>query len=313
MRIVYCGSGSFGVPTLAALKAAGHAVVRVYTQPARPAGRGGKLRVTPIGEVACWAGLDTAECEKINAPQVVEEIRALRPDAIVVVDFGQMIRAGVRDCAPLGAINLHGSLLPALRGAAPVNWAMIRGDREAGVTTFKLVDAMDAGDMYLKASTEIDPRETALELRGRLASIGAKVMIDTLEGLGSGQLQGEHQDNSLATLAPRLTKADGVIQWTASAVEIRNRVHGTWHWPGGQAIFHGQRQAVPVALARVEAIDDAPTAAAGTVEKDLTIATGLGRIRVVELQPAGKRLMAWQDFVNGHRVVAGDTFTAPEV
>jgi len=353
MRVIFCGSGTFGVPTLAAVRAAGHDVVRVYTQPSRPAGRGGGLRATPAGESAAGLGLDVHECANVNAPEVVEAIRALAADVIVVVDFGQIIRASVRGAAAHGAVNLHGSLLPALRGAAPVNWAMIQGLDVTGVTTFSLVDAVDAGDVYLRAPTAIDPRETAEELKGRLAAIGADVMVQTLAELASGRAQAVPQDHTLATPAPRLTKADGVIDWAASAVTIRHRVHGTWRWPGGQAVFVGARHTTAVTFARVEAVqrdagilpasggggfvpsdsqangmhnagelaatkrseDGTPASREaprpGTVLSDGTVATGEGCLRVLEIQPAGKRLMSWQDFVNGYRVAAGDGFHTP--
>jgi len=358
MRIVFFGSGSFGVPTLARL-AAGHEVVRVYTQPSRPAGRGGQVRVTPAGESARRLGLDVCECANVNAPAVVAEIRSLKAGMIVVVDFGQIMRAAVRGAAEHGSINLHGSLLPALRGAAPVNWAMIHGLAITGVTTFSIVDAVDAGDVYLQTQTEIDPHETAEELKARLAEIGAGVMVQTLSAIENG-VRPTAQDHSLATPAPRLAKHDGVIDWSASATAIRGRVHGTWRWPGGQAVFAGATHTTAVTLARVEVVGgelrstDVPRGAGvsparfagilpasdeddgsssvdpphgtrnagetpapqgaprpGTVLADGTIVTGEGRLRVLELQPAGKRVMSWKDFVNGHRVTAGDRFYAP--
>jgi len=310
------GSGWFGVPTLAALCEAGHAVVRVYTQPSRPAGRGGHVRGTPAGEAARRLGLDVRECANVNAPEAVAEIRALAADVIVVVDFGQIMRAPVRGAAAHGAINLHGSLLPLLRGAAPVNWAMIQGLSVTGVTTFSLVDAVDAGDVYARAQTEIDPRETAEELKVRLAEIGAGVMVRTLAAVAAGT-RPVPQDHALATSAPRLTKHDGVIDWARSAEEIRGLVHGTWRWPGGQAVFAGSTHTTSVTLARVECVPPScpagilPASCLGTVLADGTVVTGDGRLRVLELQPAGKRPMSWKDFVNGHRVAVGDRFCTP--
>jgi len=312
MRIVLCASGRFAVPTLGALTRGGEELVGIVTQPARPAGRGGKMRVTPIAEAAAAAGLGAWECPDVNAPEAVERIRQMRPDIVVVCDFGQMIRKAVRDCAAIDTFNLHGSLLPELRGAAPVNWAIIRGYTGTGVTTFCLVDKLDAGDVYLNARTEIGPRETAEELRGRLAEIGAKVVLDTVALLGRQGRGGRPQDESKATLAPKLQKSDGLIDWSADAPAVRNRVHGTWPWPGGQAVFRGrQHPSVEVSIARCAAEDAPAPLPPGTVDRDLCVAAGKGRLRILEIKPSGKRLMTWRDFVNGFRVVEGDAFVRP--
>jgi len=325
MRIIFCGSGEFAVPTLLAVLAAGHEVVKVVTQPARPSGRGGKVHHTPVSEAARQAKLDILECPNINAPDAVEALRTANGDLICVVDFGQMVRAAARGAARLGAFNLHGSLLPELRGAAPVNWAVIRGCSHTGVTTFSLVDKMDAGAMFLQDATDISPEETAEELRRRLADIGAGTVCRTLEMLASGAVRGQVQNESRATLAPRLTKSDGIIDWSADAITIRNLVHGVWPWPGGQAVFiSGKNPGVPVAIARVQALGDDHDATGvprepgvlgvtcgATGKKELTVAAGRGRLRIVEIQPAGKKLMPWQAFVNGHRPQQGDRFARP--
>ena len=312
MRILLCGSGDFGVPTLSALLGSGHQVVGLLTQPPRPAGRGGKLRATPLAEAAGLAGVDVMAVEKVNAPESVAAIGELRPDVIVVVAFGQFVRAAVRGIPPLGAFNLHGSLLPELRGAAPIPWAIIRGLRRTGVTTFSLVDKMDAGEMYVQMDTEISPEETTVELKARMANIGAAAVLATLEHLQKQGTAGRPQDESKVTFAPILTKGDGVIDWAADATTIRNLIHGTWPWPAGQAVFHGQKHSdVPLEIARA-AVEEGPAAGEpGTLDNDLCVATGAGRLRILELKPAGKRLMAWRDFVNGYRVAAGDRFTAP--
>jgi len=306
MRIAFCGSGTFAVPSLRALLNGPHEVVRILTQPARPAGRGGKLRPTSVALAAGEAGCEAAECADINAGQVVADLQSLRPDVICVVDFGQMIRKPVRDAAEIDTINLHGSILPALRGAAPVNWAIIRGEEQTGVTTFSLVDEMDAGPVYLTAQTDISPQETANELSERLAQIGAGVLCRTLELLAGGA-QAQQQDHSKATSAPRLKKSDGVIDWTADAVSVRNRIHGAWSWPGGRAVFcRGDGRQTPVTIARASVETGEALREPGMIDGDLCVATGGGRIRILQLTPAGKRLMDWRDFVNGYRVAEGD-------
>lgn len=312
MRIVFCGSGKFGVPTLRAILADGHQVAGVVTQPARPAGRGGNLRPTPLAQAAAELELPVLELAKINLPDSVAAIRQLEPDVIAVVDFGQMVRAAVRETAPLGAFNLHASLLPHLRGAAPINWAIIRGHAQTGVTTFSLVDKMDAGDIYLQDATLIEPHETAEDLKARLSEVGASTVCRTLRLLGAGQIHPTVQDEAAVTLAPIMQKSDGAIDWSADAVTVRNRIHGTWPWPGGQALFHGQKHdSLAVVIARAEALPDAAATQPGILDHDLTVSTAQGRIRILEIQPAGKRLMPWRDFVNGYRVAAGDRLTTP--
>jgi methionyl-tRNA formyltransferase len=302
MRVIFCGSGSFAVPTLQAIVAAGHEVPLVVTQPPRPAGRGGKLRATPVSEAAAALSLETLATDNVNAEPVIAAAAAKAADVIAVADFGQFVRAGFRGTARIDSINLHGSVLPELRGAAPINWAIIRGHPTTGVTTFSLVDKMDAGVVYLQESTPICPAETAEELRVRLAKIGAGVVLRTLEMLAGGA-KGVAQDESKVTKAPVLKKTDGVIDWSAPAVAIRNRIHGTWPWPGGHTMFQRNGDApIAMTLGRAAVEPGPATGEAGVLDKDLCVATGDGRLRVLELQPAGKRLMAWRDFINGYRI-----------
>ena len=312
MRVLFCGSGEFAVPSLRAVAAGRHRIVKVLTQPARPAGRGGKLRPTPVAEAARSLVLDVWECQDINADDAVAGIHSDAPDVICVADFGQFIREPARRCARIDAINLHASLLPELRGAAPVNWAVLRGCRRTGVTTFSLVDKMDAGPVYLQVETDIRPDETALELRARLAEFGAGVVCRTLDLLESGQAQGVPQDESRMTLAPKLRKSDGRIDWTKDAQAVCNVIHGTWPWPGGHAILRrkdGREFEVVIARACTQgaaAEQGSSTGEPGRVDGELCVATGNGRLRVVEIQPAGKRVMTWRDFVNGYRLTEGD-------
>ena len=309
MRIVFCGSGSFATPSLNAIIETRHEVACVVTQPPRRAGRGGKLRPTAVSLLARDAGLDLLEPADVNADQTVAAIGRYRPDVLCVVEFGQMIRRQVRRQASVDAFNLHGSLLPALRGAAPVNWAIIRGCGHTGVTTFSLADAMDAGPIYLKAETDIRPGETAEMLRRRLAAIGADVVCRTLDLLAAGQAAAAQQDEAAATLAPRLKKSDGIIDWTAAAQTICNLIHGTWPWPGGQATYHRKDgQQTPVIIASAAAEQSQAGGEAGLLDAELTVGAGQGRLRIIEIKPAGKRLMTWRDFVNGHRVGQGDRF-----
>ena len=314
MRIVFCGSGEVAVATLEAVRAARHDIVSVITQPPHKAGRGAHLTPTPVDLRAAELDLPVVRCPGINLPEHESVIRQLSPRLIVVVDFGQKIGLAVRDIPPLGAINMHASLLPELRGAAPINWAVIRGLRRTGVTTFQLVDRMDSGPIYLADSLDIGPEETAEELRARLAGLGADMVLRTIAGLDAGGLQPRPQDPSKVTLAPKLTKADGRIEFADSAFSLANRIRGVWPWPGAHAEFvRAGRGPVSVLLSKARALPDGPAikAAVGEVTADSCIQTGQGRLEILEIQVAGKRLMTWRDFVNGYHVAAGDRFVAP--
>jgi len=309
MRVVFCGSGDFSVPSFRAVCGGGHELVGVLTQPPRPAGRGGKLRATPLTAAAEELSVDATPRENINSGDALAMLKALRPDAIAVVDFGQIIRAPARECAALDTINLHGSLLPALRGAAPVNWAIIRGHKITGVTTFSLVDEVDAGAIIAQTQTDIDPTETAEELKSRLAEMGAELMCKTLDLLAAGRAERTEQDHSQATLAPMMKKSDGVIDWSDDAESVNHLIHGTWPWPGGQAVLkRSDGKEYAVVIARAEVVGGPVTVVPGTVDDELCVATGRRRVRILELKPAGKRLMAFSDFANGYRVAPGDRF-----
>ena len=314
MRIIFCGSGTFAVPTLRALLEARHDVPMAVTQPARPAGRGGKLRPTPVAEFVRKIGAEPWECPDINAPEAIERLGKVSADVMCVVDFGQFIRAAAREQVRVDTINVHGSLLPALRGAAPANWALIRCLDKTGVTTFSLADRMDAGDIYVQRETEILPGETAAELKIRLAELGAEAACETVGLLAGGWATGRKQDESQVTRAPRLGKSDGIIDWTLDARRVCGLICGTSPWPGGQARLrrsHGKD--VPVVVVRaVPAEGGEDDELPGVLDRDLLVTTGYGRVRILAIQPAGKREMAWEDFVNGYRPVPGDAFAAWE-
>jgi len=314
MRVVFCGSGSFATPSLQAIYETHHDVVGVVTQPPRRAGRGGKVRATDVAELARTLGLDVLETSNINDDDAAAVIAAAKPHVICVAEFGQMIAQHVRKLATIDTFNLHGSILPELRGAAPVNWAIIRGYEQTGVTTFSLVDRMDAGAMYLKDTLDIAPDDTAGELRLRLAEIGAQTVCKTLGLLEGGWIEGEQQDESLATFAPRLRKSDGIIDWRADARMICNLVRGTNPWPSGHAVFGrpGGRM-LPVTIGSASVAPGPATESLGVLDADLVASTGFGRLAINEIKPAGKRLMSWQDFVNGYRVTRGDFFVDPRM
>lgn len=314
MRIVFLGSGEFACPTLAALADSEHELAGVVTQPPRPAGRSRKPRPTPVATLAERMGVDVCAWEDINAPEAVTHLKALRPDVAVVVDFGQFIRAQARAAAAIDTFNIHASLLPELRGAAPINWAIIRGHQRTGVTTFSLVDKMDAGDIYYMAETDIGPDLRALELRAVLAQVGAGVAIRTVEALAAGVARPVPQDHDRATRAPLMDKALGHVDFSATAREVRDRIHGTWPWPGARATYSPRLggKTTDLVLARAELPGGEPAGPPGHVDADGFIATTDGRVRLLEVKPAGKRLMKWRDFANGARLAEGDRLEAPK-
>src|SRR5664280_2984595 len=239
MRLIFLGTPAFAVATLEAVVKAGHEVAAVLTQPDRPRGRGQNAAASPVKQTALALGLTVYQPERVRRPEAVEYLRGIGCDAMVVVGYGQIIPQVAIDLAPLGIINVHASLLPKYRGAGPIQWAIVRGETRTGVTTMRIDAGLDTGDMLLKAETAIGPEENAVELGERLAVMGALLLVETLEGLRSGRIVPEKQDDAQATLAPLLKKEDGAIDWTLAASAIHNRVRGLQPWPGAQTSFRG--------------------------------------------------------------------------
>src|SRR5580658_9338540 len=230
MRVVFLGTPSFAVPTLEALVAARHDVICVVTQPDRPCGRGRQLAASPVKDAALRSGLTVYQPERIRRPDAIAVLAGLRPDAMVVVGYGQIIPQPAIDIPPYGIINVHASLLPKYRGAGPVQWAIANGETRSGVTTMRIDAGLDTGDMLLKTETEIAPEETAVELGARLATMGAGLLIETLADIDT--IVPQEQDSAQATYAPLLKKEDGLVDWRQPAQAIHNRVRGFQPWPG---------------------------------------------------------------------------------
>ena len=304
MELVFMGTPEFAVPTLRALAAAGHRIGGVYTQPDKPAGRGGEIAAPPVKRAAIELGLPVYQPEKIRPPEVYEELKSLAPEAIVIVGYGKIIPQHIIDLPRHGCINLHASLLPKYRGAAPVNWAIIRGETVTGVTTIKIDAGLDTGDILLVREAPIGPDEDAVSLGRRLAEIGAPLMLETLEGLERGTITPAPQDHSRATLAPILKKEDGLIDWSLTAPEIVNRVRGFVPWPGAYTHFRGQLLHIWKAVAQASL--PAHQAAPGTLlveSRSLRIACGQGTLlEALEVQLEGRRRVPALDFINGARI-----------
>jgi methionyl-tRNA formyltransferase len=297
MRLVYFGSGAFGLPTLRRLLDE-HDVELVVSQPDRPAGRKRVLTPTPISAASREAEVTTITPERVDGADVIERIRGVDADAWVVVAYGHKLGPALLD--GVFAVNLHASLLPKYRGAAPIQWAMINGDRETGVSVITLADRMDAGDVLARRITPIDPAETAGDLHDRLADLGPDAVLETLARHADGSLVAETQDETLVTLAPKLSKADGSVDFDRPADAVRARVHGLTPWPGCAVVLDGAR----LLLRRVEvASDDEPrTAPPGTLMPDGTVACRPGAVRMLLVQAPGKRAMPFDDWRLGHEL-----------
>jgi methionyl-tRNA formyltransferase len=303
MRVVFLGTPQFAVPTLEHIVAAGHEVLTVVTQPDRPKGRGQQPAAPPVKQSALRLGLPVYQPERVRRPEAVVHLRALAPEIMVVVGYGQIIPQSVIDLASRGIINVHASLLPKYRGAAPIQWAIVNGETVTGVTSMQIDAGLDTGDMLLKAETKIGPDENALELGDRLAVMGANLLVETLDRLAAGTIIPVKQDSAHATYAPIIKKEDGYIDWSQPAQAIHNRVRGFEPWPGAYTQFRGQtlhiwKARLPVASAVL------PPGPAGRFVslKPLIVTCGSGALELLEVQLAGRKRIFATDFANGQRL-----------
>jgi methionyl-tRNA formyltransferase len=313
MRIIYLGTPEFAVPTLEKLISWPEAeVLAVVTQPDRPAGRGNHVFAPPTKLVAQRHGIQVLQPEKLSkAKDVVETMRELKPDVLVMVAFGQILKTDVLTMAPLGVVNLHGSLLPKLRGAAPINWAIINGETVTGNTTMISDAGVDTGQMLLSQSVPIGPNTTAEELAHTMSIAGADLIIETLGQLKAGTLKPTTQDSSQATMAPRLNKEMGAIDWLRSANEIHNLVRGLYPWPGTFCHYHDAPLKVistsPAVLAESgELFEPGTIVLAGNHVLVACGKDGRQALELLEVQPANKAKMKARDWVNGSRIKTGD-------
>lgn len=289
------GTPEFAVPSLERTVKAGHEVVAVFTQPDRPKGRGHKDAMPPVKEAALRLGLAVHQPERVRRPEIVEQLRGMAPEAMVVVGYGQIIPKAILDIPPQGIINVHASLLPKYRGAAPIQWAIARGETRTGVTTMRINEGLDTGDMLLKWETAIGPEENAVELGRRLAVAGAELLVRTLAELPA--IRPQPQDGSQASYAPILKKEDGKIDWHLSAQEILNRIRGFEPWPGGYGFLRGQRLQIWSATAGELKLTPGTLQAA---HHKLYAGCGRGEsIELREVQLEGKKRMPVAAFLNG--------------
>jgi methionyl-tRNA formyltransferase len=305
LNLVFCGTPRFAVPTLEKLIASGFAVSAVVTQPDRARGRGLEFAPSPVKARAVELGLTIRQPEKIkNNPEFRSLLSSLNPDAIIVVGYGRMIPQWMLDLPRHGNINLHASLLPMYRGAAPIQWAIARGEVVTGVTTMRIDSGLDTGDILLQKEVSIAPEDTAETLSPRLADVGSEVMIETLRGLQTGKVQPHPQEHGKATLAPILKKEDGRIDFRRTAEEICNRLRGFQPWPGAFTTFRGKNLQVCAA----EPVPSKFVTGELAVQGDRLLA-GSGEntaLELLEVQPEGKKRMPARDFVHGYHPATGE-------
>jgi len=311
MILVFCGTPRFAVPTLEKLVEAGHSVPLVVTQPDRPRGRGMEVAVSPVKDAAIRLGIAVLQPSTIkNNAEFRDQLVAIGPDAIIVVGYGRIIPQWMIDLPRLGNLNLHASLLPKYRGAAPIQWAIANGESVTGVTTMRIDAGLDTGDILMQREIPIGPEDTAETLGPKLASFGADLMVETLRGLDNGQVRPTPQDHSQATLAPILKKEDGRMDFTRTANDLFNRLHGFQPWPGAFTIFRGKTLQVHRAQPLQHAVQLMPGEVA---VEGARLFVGCGKnkdadttLELVEIQLEGKRRMSAQEFINGYRPKSGD-------
>jgi len=310
LRIVFFGTPEFAVPTLEALQTSSHQVVSVVTQPDRPRGRGQQLTPGPVKARAVAMGLPVLQPPSLKDSAVLAALTELRADLGVVAAYGKILSEAILQIPRLGMINVHASLLPKYRGAAPIQRAVADGESETGVTIMQVVRALDAGAMLATVRRPIGPNDTSIEVEHDLARLGARLLVDVVDRFSSGPLAGEPQDDSRATYAHRLTKEDGLIDWARPAQAIHDLVRGMQPWPNAYSFLEGQR----LILLRTTVGPASGAAVPGTVLRargqDLLVATENGTLRVHELQAEGRRPMAVAPFLAGHPVTEGSRFTS---
>lgn len=307
MKVAFLGTPDLAVPSLQRVHRQ-HDVRLVITRPDRPRGRGRHISTPPVKAFAAGAGLPLWQPGRIRGEEPRRRLVESGAEILVVVAYGLLLPEALLDSFPHGAVNLHFSLLPAYRGAAPLNWAIINGEKRTGVSTFRLTAQMDAGPLYLQRQEEILPEETAGELGSRLATVGAQVLVETLDGIEGGTLAPAPQDEDRATAAPKLTKEDGRIDWGSTAGEVVNLVRGVNPWPGAFTTLGGGT----LKIWQAAAVESPPGAVSspGTVilaspREGLHVAAGTGAVALEEVQPEGKRRMAGRDFLAGHPLEVG--------
>lgn len=306
MRVIFMGTPDFAVPSLRALLDRGDQILAVFTQPDRPKGRGHRLQAPPVKELALESGLQVYQPTTLRDGQIQELIRDLAPEAVVVAAYGKLLPKEVLDIPPLGCVNVHASLLPKYRGAAPIQWAVIRGEKVTGVTTMRMAEGMDTGDILLRERTPIGPEETAGELFDRLKVLGASLLGETLDRLEAGELVPIPQREEEATRAPMLTKELSVLDWTRPAQELHDLIRGLDPWPRAEARLDGRR--LKLLASRVEPAVAGDPGQALCRDGELLAACGQGALRLTEVLGENGKRMSGREYLLGHPLGEGARF-----
>ncbi len=307
-RLLFMGTPEFAVPVLKALIESEDEVVAVVTQPDKPAGRGKKLTPPPVKRLAEETGLKVWQPHKLKEEAFLKDLQALEPDAIVVAAYGKILPKVVLELPKHGCINVHASLLPKFRGAAPINWAIIAGEKETGITIMQMDEGMDTGDIILQEAIPIGPEETAGQLHDRLAHLGAKLIVEALKGLKQGRLKPRKQPEEGVSYAPMLKKEDGFLDFSLSAEELSRLIRGLDPWPSAYAYFRGKLVKLFGPSVEEQVVQAVPGEIVSADEEGLRIATGQGVLKVKEVQVEGKKRVSVADFVHGWRPKPGERF-----
>lgn len=310
MRIVFMGTPGFALPSLQALLHSSHEVVGVVTQPDRPKGRGRVLTASPIKEECQRIGVPFLQPVKMKDPHVLDQLLAWKPEAIVVVAFGRILPQIVLDIPPIGCINVHASLLPKYRGAGPIQWALIQGERETGITIMEMDAGMDTGGIYVQKHVVIHESDTAETLSGRLAHVGSALLLTSLVGIQEGSIPARQQNHEEATMAPLLRKEDGLIHWNDIAKDIHNKIRGMNPWPGAYTFLGKERWVVwRSTVKELREHQHRPGTIIEVNKEQIDVATREGIVSIREVQPANKRRMVVENYIAGHPLEPGMVLT----
>ena len=310
MRVIFMGTPDFSVGTLEALVAAGHEVCLAVTQPDKPKGRGGRMQYTPVKEKALFYNIPVYQPKRVRDPECVEELRKYKADVMVVVAFGQILPKEILEMTPYGCINVHASLLPKYRGAAPIQWAIIEGEKVTGVTTMQMDEGLDTGDMILKTEVPVTADETGESLHDKLAAAGAALCVETLKALEDGTAVREKQGDSPTAYAKMLTKELGNIDWAEPAVKIERLVRGLNSWPSAYTHWNGKVMKIwRAAVGAAETADVQPGTVVSVEKESFAVQTGDGVLRVLEVQMPGKKRMDAGAFLRGNTMEPGELLT----
>ncbi len=305
MRIIFMGTPDFSVGTLEALVEAGHDVCLVVTQPDKPKGRGKEMQFTPVKEAAVKHGIPVFQPRRVREPECVEELRKYNADVCVVIAFGQILPKEILELTPYGCMNVHASLLPAYRGAAPIQWALISGEKVTGITTMQMDEGLDTGDMLLKVEVPITNEDTGETLHDKMAEAGAKLAVETLAQMEKGLLKPEKQGETTTPYAKMLKKEMGNIDWTKPADEIERLVRGMNSWPSAYTKWENKVMKIWRAAVEVEDTQAAPGTIVNVTKDDFAVQTGKGLLVVKELQIPGKKRMDAGAFLRGYQIAEG--------